>query len=126
MSPLTRSVPAGSHTDFIGPLPRIWIVPTTEPSAKIRPKAEHAAPVDLSQPVVTVPPPVVPTLESLASIGSGAKREDLSKLGDPAYKMSIPDDGHLVEVYRYQANGKDVGTVRLRDGVVTAVQVSQP
>jgi hypothetical protein len=34
---LTRSVPAGSHTDFIGPLPRIWIVPRTEPSAKIRP-----------------------------------------------------------------------------------------
>ena len=71
------------------------------------------------------PPPVTATPEVLATVASGAKRDDLTKLGEPAYRISIPEDGHLVEVYKYRSDGKDIGTVRLTDGVVTSVQSSQ-
>lgn len=78
--------------------------------------------------VVPMPPtPVITaTPEAVAAVAAGTKRDDLGKLGQPAYKMSIPEDGHLVEVYRYQADGKLVGTVRLSDGVVTSVESAQP
>jgi hypothetical protein len=108
VAPVDSTRPAGAPSTTATPRP--YVV-----AGEVSPLTEIPA-------AVVAPPPIVATAETLATIQSGAKRDDLGKLGEPAYKMSVPEDGHLVEVYRYRAEGKDLGTVRLTDGVVTSVQ----
>jgi hypothetical protein len=70
---------------------------------------------------------VRPSTEAVAALKSGMSREDLAaKMGAPTYKISIPEDGHLVEIYRYSADGKDLATVHLSDGLVTSVTPLNP
>jgi hypothetical protein len=45
------------------------------------------------------------------------------KFGAPASRITMIDDGHLVEIYRYQARDTTFGVVRLSDGSVSSVQV---
>jgi len=53
----------------------------------------------------------------------GASRNDLlTRLGSPSSRIVMPEDGGLVEVYTYRANGTKVGSVRLLNGSVTEVQ----
>ena len=71
-------------------------------------------------------PPVPPLPEVMPSefraIQVGMKREQLlTKVGTPSSRITIPEDGQVVEVYRYRANGTTLGTVRLVDGKVTEV-----
>jgi hypothetical protein len=77
------------------------------------------APVEIIQP----PPRREPTAEELASIHVGASEQELvSALGQPESKVTIPDDGHLVEICQYWSNGKQLGTVRLDNGQVVNVE----
>jgi hypothetical protein len=65
-----------------------------------------------------------PTAEELASIKVGASEQELvTTLGQPESKVTIPDDGHLVQICQYWSRGKQLGTVRLDNGQV--VNVSQ-
>jgi hypothetical protein len=50
-------------------------------------------------------------------------REQLLKLGPPAGRITMDDDGHLMETYQYAANGTSLGTVRLTDGTVSSVEI---
>jgi hypothetical protein len=56
----------------------------------------------------------------------GASESELRMaLGVPESKVSIPgDDGHLLEICQYWANGEQVGTVRLDNGRVVTVQAN--
>jgi hypothetical protein len=79
------------------------------------------------EPVVAAPVvPVVkqPTVDDVASIKVGASASEMrSALGSPESRVSIPgDDGHLLEICQYWANGEPIGTVRLDNGRVTSVQ----
>jgi hypothetical protein len=75
------------------------------------------------QPVVVSPPPPVATPDDLKALADGTPRADVLKLGAPASRITMFDDGHLVEIYRYQTRESTFGVVRLSDGSVSSVQV---
>jgi hypothetical protein len=69
------------------------------------------------------PPRKEPTAEELASIQVGASEQELvSTLGPPESKVTIPDDGHMVQICQYWSKGKQLGTVRLDNGQVVNVE----
>lgn len=83
-------------------------------------------PVAVTEPVVVPPPPPPPpqaTPEDLKTLVSGTTREEVLKFGAPASRITMFDDGHLVEIYQYQAHETTFGVVRLNDGMVSNVQV---
>jgi hypothetical protein len=95
-----------------------------------RASSRRAAPVPEPVPV-TVPAPIAPpeppapvvTAVELRTVAVGANRQDVLKLGVPSARITMYDDGHLVEIYRYVSGEDNVGTVRLSDGAVASVQV---
>ena len=50
-------------------------------------------------------------------------REDVLKLGPPASRISMFDEGHLLEIYRYMTGDTTLGVVRLADRAVSGVQM---
>jgi hypothetical protein len=50
-------------------------------------------------------------------------RGEVLQLGPPTARITMFDDGHLLEIYRYQAKDTTIGVVRLVDGSVSAVQM---
>ena len=69
--------------------------------------------------VVAVEPvaePVVVPSVTVASIQPGMDRDEVRKIVSPAVHITMYDDGHLVEVYRYKE-----GVIRLSDGAVASV-----
>jgi tetratricopeptide (TPR) repeat protein len=68
-------------------------------------------------------PPAEVSAGDLQKVTAGMSREQLLKLGSPAGRITMDEDGHLIEVYQYSANGTGLGTVRLTDGTVSSVQV---
>jgi hypothetical protein len=73
--------------------------------------------------VVVLPPPPVATPDDLKALASGTPRAEVLKLGAPASRITMVDNGHLVEIYRYQSADAAFGVVRLSDGSVSSVQV---
>lgn len=67
-------------------------------------------------------PPEPPVNVDLAQVEPGMARETLLALGKPTTKMTLFEDGHMVEVYQYRNQTVASGTVRLRDGAVATVQ----
>jgi hypothetical protein len=71
--------------------------------------------------------PVV-TLEDLQSVTAGMTRGEVLKLGQPASRISMFDDGNLVEIFSYRTHDPELGdrtlgTVRLNNGAVSSVQL---
>ena len=64
-----------------------------------------------------------PTAEELASVKVGATESDvLATLGQPESRVTIPDDGHMLQICQYWANGQPLGTIRLDNGQVVSVE----
>jgi hypothetical protein len=76
-------------------------------------------------PAVVAPPPL--TAEDFAKVKEGASRADvLAALGVASSHVTIPDDGHLIEILSYSdANNRRVGSVRIDNGVVVTVSAAQ-
>ena len=70
----------------------------------------------------TLPPPPVMSPEDLRSVSTGMTRADVLKLGMPSSKITMFEDGHVVEQYSYHQNGRKFGGLKLTDGVVSSVQ----
>ena len=70
----------------------------------------------------SLPPPPEMSLENLKTVSAGMSRADLLKLGAPASKISMDEDGHMLEVYSYRLKDQRIGTVRLNNGAVTSVE----
>jgi len=50
------------------------------------------------------------------------KQEDVAqKLGPPLSKVSIPEDGQLIETYRYNTVDDKISIVRFSNGAVTEI-----
>jgi len=79
----------------------------------------------IRQPIPVLPPPPPPhvTTDDLKALTDGTSRGEVLKLGPPASRVTMYDDGHLVEIYRYQSRDTTLGVVRLSDGSVSNVQV---
>jgi hypothetical protein len=101
--------------------------PTRHGGFSARRSAREYAAITPTAPIsVYVPEPVrpEPTAEEFATIMVGASGQELiTKLGQPESKVTIPgDDGHLLEICQYWSKGKQLGTVRLDNGLVVNVE----
>ena len=83
-------------------------------------------PDSFAEPSAVAPPASEPPrVEVLAAVTVGTSRQELlAKAGNPGSRISMGEDGHLVEIFRYSANGATIASVRLADGSVTGVQLS--
>jgi hypothetical protein len=91
--------------------------PAPEQYLSVRPIANPAAISDVEEPARKEP-----TAEELAGVQVGASEKELvAALGEPASKVTIPDEGHLVEICQYWAKGRQIGSVRLDNGQVVNV-----
>ncbi len=89
-----------------------------EQAKKLTAPSWMTAPTPMGPP----PPPPPPLNVDLAQIERGMARETLLALGKPSSKMTLFEDGHVVEVYQYRNQTLASGTVRLRDGAVSSVE----
>lgn len=76
---------------------------------------------DLAQVAPALPPPPEMSPEKLKTVSIGMSRRDLLQLGMPASKITMDDNGHLLEIYSYHQQNQRIGTVRLHDGAVASV-----
>jgi hypothetical protein len=102
-------------------------VPPPPPASGHRGNVAKPAPAAEALPEILPPPPPPPpqiTVEDLKRVTNGMSREDVLKLGAPSSRIMMDDDeGHLVEVYSYADKDTSLGRVRLKDGVVSSVEV---
>jgi hypothetical protein len=62
-----------------------------------------------------------PSQQDFAKVAEGESRSEVvSALGVPWSHVTIPDDGHLVEIMSWYDGNRRVGTVRLDNGKVVS------
>lgn len=86
--------------------------------------ASVPVPAPIAAPPPPPPPPPQATPADLKKITVGENREEIVKLGFPAIRITMYDNGHLLETFRFISDSSDVGEVRLTDGTVSSVQVN--
>ena len=104
------------------PPPRRHAAPAPLPVAQFVVPQEVARISSWADMAPLLPPPPVMSPEDLRSVSTGMTRADVLKLGAPSSKITMFEDGHLVEVYSYHQNGQKFGGLKLTDGVVSSVQ----
>jgi len=92
------------------------------PVAQMTVPQEATQMLSLADAAPALPPPPVMSPEDFRAVSNGMTRADVLKFGAPASKITMFEDGHLVEVYSYRQNGQKFGTLRLTDGAVSSVQ----
>jgi hypothetical protein len=80
-------------------------------------------PVPMAVPQIQPTQITLVTSDELRTVTTGMTRGDVLKLGAPTAKITMYDDGHLLEIYRYLERDTNIGTVRLTDGSVSSVQL---
>lgn len=102
------------------------VPPPPPPAHRASPPKPAPAPEPLPE-IVPPPPPPPPapqaTAEDLKKVANGTSREDLLKLGAPASRITMSDDGHVLEVFSYADKDTSLGRVRLTDGTVSSVEI---
>jgi|SRR5579872_3678497 len=98
------------------PAKKVAVVPPPPPIAP-------PAPEVILTPVLALPPPPQATPADLKTLARGTSREEVLKLGAPSSRITMMDDGHLVEIFHYQTRETTFGVVRLSDGSVSSVEV---
>lgn len=82
-----------------------------------------SAPIVMSAVVPAVQSPfAAPVNVDLAGIQQGMFRDSVLSLGVPSARITMYDDGHVIEIYQYRNASLPSGTVRLRDGSVSAIE----
>jgi hypothetical protein len=69
-----------------------------------------------------LPPPPEMSPEDLKTVTTGMSRAQILKFGAPASKITMYEDGHVLEIYSYREKGQRFGTVRLNNGTVASVE----
>jgi len=82
---------------------------------------EVAETLTLADVAPALPPPPEMSSEDLKTVSAGMSRADVLKFGAPASKITMYEDGHVLEIYSYRQKGQKLGTVRLNDGAVASV-----
>ncbi len=109
---------ASSHGESVPPPPPARSHRASAPKPVAEPMAEIMPP-----PPPPPPPPPQITAADLKKIANGMNREDVLKLGAPASRITMDDDGHLLEIFSYMDKDTSIGRVRLTDGAVSSVEV---
>lgn len=107
------------------PLPPVAPIKRSAPSL---PTAQFIAPPEATQfrsladVAPALPPPPVMSIEDYRTVSKGMTRAEVLRFGAPAAKLTMFEDGHLVEVYSYYQKGQKFGSLRLTDGAVSTIQ----
>jgi hypothetical protein len=112
----------------VGPGAPVEALDSVPPPPPARRAARRPAPpVRTPAPAAILPEPSRPapvaTADDLRGIAQGMNREEVLKIGAPAVRITMAEEGRLVEVYRYMAGERHVGMVQLSNGAVSNVQV---
>jgi hypothetical protein len=99
---------------------RVGLAPL--PTAQMTVPDEALQILSLSDVAPQLPPPPVMSAEDFRTVANGMSRVDVLKFGAPAGKITMYQDGHLLEVYSYRQNGQKIGTLRLSDGAVSSIE----
>ena len=106
------------------------LVPPPPPSPAdrkpVEPVRQRAAVAPPPVAPVAAPPPAPPpevTLDDLKQVAVGEQRDELLKLGPPTVRISMWEDGHLLEIFSYRSKELMLGRVRLHDGAVDSVEL---
>lgn len=83
---------------------------------------EATVPFTLAESVPVLPPPPEMSAEKLKTVSTGMSRVDLLRMGAPAAKITMDEDGHTLEIYSYRQKDQKIGTVRLNNGTVASVE----
>jgi hypothetical protein len=60
----------------------------------------------------------------LKRITMGMSRNEVLKLGTPAGRITMDDDGQLIEIFQYRGDtATQAGTIRLKDGIVSSIDL---
>ena len=115
---VSAGVPKAEMNNVPPPPPkRVAAKPSKPRSVSVPPVRSSVMPAD---------PPPIPSSVDLAGIHNGMVRDSVLALGNPSARITMYEDGHIVEIYQYraspQASVQSSGTVRLRDGAVWAVE----
>ena len=73
-------------------------------------------------PATPIPPPPTMTPEAFRKIAAGMSRREVLILGEPSSRISMFEDGHMVEMFSYRASGQPFGHLRLEDGTVVRAE----
>ncbi len=114
-TPLLQVGPGAPKKDESGVVPP---PPARRASAKIEAPPPPPPPAPVVEPPPPPPPPKVVSVDELKSIAAGMKREDVLKIGPPSARITMFEDGHLLEIFRYMNGDSTLGVVRLADGSV--------
>jgi Tfp pilus assembly protein PilF len=133
--------PAPAQAKQQAPTPVKEVTPTPVKQQLALNTVRKPAPTQVKQqPIPTPPPPsdvvadVVAksplpaqpaemTVADLQRVTEGMSREQLLKLGSPTGRITMDEDGHLIEIFQYSANGTGLGSVRVTDGAVSGVRL---
>jgi hypothetical protein len=121
-------VAPGAPADDPGGVPLPPSPAVKRPAPAPRPVAQYIVPAEIARigswadVVPALPPPPVMSPENLRTVSTGMTRADVLKLGAPSSKITMFEDGHVVEQYSYHQNGQKFGSLKLTDGVVSSVQ----
>jgi hypothetical protein len=110
---------SGGATESVPPPPP----PAGHRASVAKPVVAEALPEIAPPPPPPPPPAPQVTAEDLKKVASGMSREDLLKLGAPASRIMMEDDGHMLETFTYADRDTSLGRVRLTDGVVSKVEI---
>ena len=112
-------VPKGSKASVPPPPPPLKKVAPRKPLPVAR-----SVQIPMPAPQLEAPPQPNPiTATELRAVKQGMPRSEVLRLGPPAARITMYDDGHLLEIFRYQDADASLGVVRLTDGAVSSVQI---
>jgi hypothetical protein len=114
------SAPSASASGPSTPSSRPQRASSSRPSRRVVQSSSWPEPVVYTQ----VPAPVAkePALQDLLNVQIGTKEQDcIAGLGTPSSRISIPEEGHMIELLRYTAQGRLLGTIRVDNGQVVNV-----
>ncbi len=97
-------------------------IPTTVAAERYAIPQEVASIGSWADVAPTLPPPPVMSPEELRGVSAGMTRADVLRLGAPASKITMFEDGHVIEIFSYYQDGQKFGTLHFTDGVVSSVQ----
>jgi outer membrane biosynthesis protein TonB len=121
--PVPKTKPAEAQ-----PAPALASAPQPDPpkpAPALRPVRKPApAERPAEVPVVAVARPIEAITEpDLSQASAGMLREQLfAAVGKPSSRVTIPDEGHLLEICRYTYGERWLGTVRLDNGTVVGIE----
>ena len=93
------------------------------PAPPVRtPRVVTPAPIVPVAPPPPAPPPDV-TLDELKQVAVGEQRDELLQLGPPSARITMFEEGYLLEIFSYRKKEVLLGYVRLHDGAVNSVEL---